>query len=170
MPIAEYLNERYPESAAQRPTAFAEGTLGLQKAFNAAFDNTVESHKLFVVPAIASWLNPPSEEHFRRTRQERFKVQVVEDAIPKAEEAQVKWAKFQVELDKVASWYPSDKQEQFIMGSKPTWADIVVASELIWMKIVLGAESEKWKDITRWHSERWKNVLDSMDSFTSTSS
>ncbi|KAF9531529.1 hypothetical protein CPB83DRAFT_891879 [Crepidotus variabilis] len=168
--IAEYLEEKYPESVTGAPTVFPNNTLGLQKAFNNAVDKTLVTHRLFLI-SVVNILNPSSEEYWRRTRTARLKVEKLEDAIPKGEDAEVRWATFESELERVAKWFLSESQEtafKFVMGNQPIWADIVVAAELIWMKLVWGAESDQWNEVARWDDGKWSGLLEAMEPYAST--
>ncbi|KAF9531527.1 hypothetical protein CPB83DRAFT_891877 [Crepidotus variabilis] len=167
--IALYLDEKYPESVTGVPRVIPEGTLGLQKAFYAAFWKILEPHLLDFLLITAPNLNPVSEEFFRRTKAERAGLTSLEDAIPSVEVAKARWAQLETEFGKAAKWYPSKEKGIFIMGTKPVWADIAVAAILHWMKSVYGAESDKWNDIARWDDGRWKELLESVQSFTAAS-
>ncbi|KAF9531528.1 hypothetical protein CPB83DRAFT_849185 [Crepidotus variabilis] len=167
--IAEYLDEKYPESVTGTPSVFPDRTIGLQKAFTDAFDKILVSHGRFLIPVV-NILNPSSEEYWRRTRTARLKVEKLEDAIPKGEDAKVGWASFESELEKVAKWFPSSQKTafRFMMGSKPTWADIVVAAELIWMKLVWGEKSNQWNEVAHWDNGKWSGLLEAMEPYAST--
>ena len=79
--IAEYLEKTYPNT----PSVFPNETIGLQKAFDATFERSLEAVWSFILPATNLKLNPVSEEYFRRTREISFGKKL-EDVIPTGED------------------------------------------------------------------------------------
>lgn len=159
-PIAEYLEKTYPD----KPSLFPNNTLGLQATFDNLFrDTALTPLWRFILPAVGTSLNPPSNVYFRRTREASFG-KPLEEVIPQGDEAITEWAKFKDGLGKVDVWY-SKSGGPFLLGNTPSWADLVIGSWVIWLRIVWGEGSKEWKDISSWHEGRWGKLLDDLKQY-----
>jgi len=162
--IAEYLDKTYPSTKPILP----HNTLGLQTAFVSAFEGSVMWLLMFWLPSLLPFLNPPSLEYFRRTR-EQLIGKKLEDIIPR-EEAVEKWAKAKEDMGRTDAWYAKmdggkGNKTPFLMGDALSFADLAVAGYLISQRIVWGEESEKWQDILTWHGGRWKRLLENLKKY-----
>lgn len=97
------------------------------------------------IPSVPeTYLNPPSEEYFRRTREERFGKPLGELRKDGGEGGREAWGKGKEGLGKVAEVYRSWRREEqevkgeegpFLGGGQVTYADFVVAA---WVRMFDG--------------------------------
>ncbi|KAF8960754.1 hypothetical protein BDZ97DRAFT_1281072 [Flammula alnicola] len=156
--IAEYLEKTYPT-----PSLFPYNTLGLQTPFEDTYLGYLDALWSFILPVVCVNLNPPSEEYFRRTREQEFGMKL-EDLVPKGEKADAEWEKYKDGLGTVDVWY-AKSGGPFLMDDTVSWADFVIAGYVIWLRIVWGEDSQQWKDITSWHDGRWQNLIDNLKKY-----
>ncbi|KAK1236021.1 hypothetical protein PQX77_000735 [Marasmius sp. AFHP31] len=154
--IAEYLDETYPDT----PKLFPPGTRSLQTVFQHAIEwDHVENLDRFVLPQVASILNPRSYEFFNESRSKWYKVDTVADMYPKGEEKIELWNKWKDEWGAVDKWM-KDSETLLVMEDTITWADFVVAGWVIWCRCIWGEDSEEWKEIGNiWQGGRWGKLL-----------
>ncbi|KAF4617477.1 hypothetical protein D9613_006282 [Agrocybe pediades] len=161
--IAEYLEKQYPDT----PTLFPNGTKGLQAAIADGYHVALGSLWAFILPATNEILNSKSQGYFSRTRQLAFKVEKIQDLVPKGEKAVEEWGKLQSSLDKVDRWYAkTDDKGPFILGETISWSDLNIASWTIWMKVTFGEDSKEWKDIASWQGGRWSKLLVDLEKYS----
>jgi len=161
-PIVEYLEKTYPEA----PTLFPHNTLGLQTAFEQAYDHNSNAVGPFLISRIWERLNSPSQEYYRRTREARIGKKL-EDRLPQGEDRERQWALVKIDFDKVEAWYSKNGGTgPFLMGETLTWADLVVAGSTLWLKIIWGEDHPDWKEIETWHSGRWKKLIDALEIYS----
>jgi glutathione S-transferase len=90
----------------------------------------------------------------------------MEDLAPKGEAAVAQWARFREGFGKVGTWYAKNGGEgPFLLGEKPSWGDIVIASYLVLLRIVWGEESQEWKDISAWNNGRWAGIVEALKKY-----
>ncbi|KAH9480870.1 Glutathione S-transferase-like protein ustS [Psilocybe cubensis] len=161
--IARYLDRTYPN----KPHIFPHNTAGVQAPFARAFALNMEPIFNFLIPEECAVLNPRSQEYFRRTRKELFRVERLEDLIPKGEKRVTEWAKVKLGLDKTDKWFKEAEENNgpFIMGATPCWADFVVGGYMSWARAVWGEESEEWEDIASWNDGRWKRFVEGLKKY-----
>jgi glutathione S-transferase len=161
MAITEYLEKTYPNT----PSVFPNETIGLQKAFEATFKQSLGAVWPFILPAVGLRLNPASEEYFRRTREILFGKKL-EDVVPTGNARTEEWGKFEKGL---ASIYPylamTDKKGPYLLGDTISWGDLVLFSFLYWFKLVWGENSKEWKDIASWNGGRWEAHIDALKKY-----
>ena len=159
--IAEYLEKTYPDT----PSLFPNETIGLQKAFEATFKNSLVAAKSFVVPAINSKLNPVSEEYFRRTREILFG-QKLEDVVPTGNARTEEWGKFEKALTSAHSYLVlTDKKGPYVLGDTISWSDLVLFCFLNFFKSIFGENSKEWKDIASWNGGRWEAHINALKKY-----
>jgi glutathione S-transferase len=150
--IAEYLEKTYPNT----PSVFPNETIGLQKAFDATFERSLDAVMPFILPVTNSKLNPASEEYFRRR---------LED-VPTGNARTEEWGKFEKGLASVHSYLAlTDKKGPYILGDTISWSDLVLFSFLYWFKLVWGENSKEWKDIASWNGGRWEAHIDALKKY-----
>ncbi|KAJ3733260.1 hypothetical protein DFJ43DRAFT_995758 [Lentinula guzmanii] len=160
--IAQYLDETYPS-----PPLFPNGTHAFHASFNDLFPARIEPMLQFLLPSIASVLNPRSEEYFRHTRKEMFGMDLTELYPAKgSEKRDTEWRKFEEGfgmLDKAMR-----KTDILIMGGNaPCFADFTVAGWLRSFRTVFGEDSEEWNDVSRWHEGRWHKFMKALEKYES---
>ena len=159
--IAEYLEKTYPNT----PSVFPIETIGLQKAFDATFERSLEAVWSFILPATNLKLNPVSEEYFRRTREIAFG-QKLEDIVPTGNARTEEWGKFEKGLASVHSYLAlTDKKGPYILGDTISWSDLVLFSFLYWFKLIWGENSREWKDIASWNGGRWEAHINALSKY-----
>ena len=159
--IAEYLEKTYPDT----PSVFPNETIGLQKAFEATFENSLEAVWSFIIPATNFKLNPVSEEYFRRKREISFG-RKMEDIVPTGNARTEEWGKFEKGLASVHSYLVlTDKKGPYILGDTISWGDLVLFSFLYWFKITWGENSREWKDIASWNGGRWEAHIEALKKY-----
>ncbi|THH07918.1 hypothetical protein EW145_g3059 [Phellinidium pouzarii] len=154
--IAAYLDDRYSDTPALIPS----GTRAAIEIFNDFFEQKLGSIYPILLPASNNILNPPSEEYFRRTREELYKKKLEEFAPPGPARDEL-WEKFREGLDQVASFYDKNgANKPFFLGDTFTFADANVLGYLLWIKVVLGSDSKEWKAVGSWNGGRWANLVE----------
>jgi len=159
--IAQYLEKTYPDT----PSVFPNGTISLQRAFEASVGQCISPVYNFILPAVPFRLNPVSEEYFRRTRAVWFGKKL-EDILPTGEARTEEWGKLQKGLDKIHSYLAlSDEKGPFFLGDTISWSDLYVFSYLYWFKVVWGEDSKEWKDVASWNGGRWEAHLNALKKY-----
>ena len=159
--IAEYLEETYPNT----PSVFPNETIGLQKAFSAAFKHSIDAVWPFILPVTNSRLNPVSEAYFRRSRETSFGKKL-EDIVPIGNARTEEWEKLEKGLASVYSYLAStDKKGPYFLGDTISWSDLVLFSFLYWFKLIWGENSEEWKDIASWNGGRWEAHIEALNKY-----
>ncbi|KAL4246834.1 hypothetical protein ABKN59_007394 [Abortiporus biennis] len=166
--IIEYLEKQYPDT----PSLVPKGSLGLILAFRPGFGNILGDRIYnLVVLATNQYLNPRSEEYFRRTRESSLKKKL-EDIVPGglssgSEGSEKAWKAAQAGFDTLASWY--DKNEEgkglYLLGDSVTYADILVAGRLIWVRVVLGEKSKEWERFKSLNGGKWEKILNNFEKY-----
>lgn len=142
--IAEYLEKTYPD----RPPLFPNGTLGLQSAFNDGIFHNIKSVVPAMVPTILSKLNSVSSTYM---------INKHGPPPPGQPSSAEHWKAFEAGLSQVDTWYARNGGKSlFLLGDKPSWADIVLASFLVYVKRMYGEESSEWKQVASWNGGRWE--------------
>jgi len=151
--IADYLDEKYPETA----PLFPNGTRGLQMVY---VDNVKEMMAPlvdFTISESYKQLNPASQPYFRTTREARFGKKM-EEICPAGPEREAVYAAAQTKFSKLASIMADHGAKgPFILGNQVSFADIYIGSMLIWFKIV--SEKEVWARLSKWDDGRWDKLL-----------
>ncbi|ESK98219.1 hypothetical protein Moror_266 [Moniliophthora roreri MCA 2997] len=153
--IVEYLDKQYPDTPALIPA----GTLALQTAFNDAYMSKLGGLFPFLLPKVTWIMNPRTEEFFRSTRLATYGV-TMEEMYPKPESQKEQWEKLEKDLASVAGWFKEG--DEFVMGDKPSYADMIIAGWLVPVRLLWGENSEEWKNIASWHGERWGRLVKSL--------
>ncbi|KAK7058330.1 hypothetical protein VNI00_001961 [Paramarasmius palmivorus] len=156
--IVEYLDKQYPDT----PTLIPKGTLALHKAFNDAFTSKLSALFPFLLPKVTWIMNPSTEKFFRSTRLATFGV-TMEDMYPKPENHKEQWGKLEKDLASVAGWFKEG--DEFVMGDKISYADMVVAGWLDPVLILWGEDSEEWKTIASWHGGRFGKLVKTLQKY-----
>ncbi|PPQ66398.1 hypothetical protein CVT26_011267 [Gymnopilus dilepis] len=160
--IASYLDATYPST----PSLFPHNTQGVQAGFCDAFKAHVSPIFRFGIPQLAGTLSPRSAAYVRQTREEWLGAPI-DKILPHGEEAKEVWAKVQAAWGKADEWYAlNGGRGVFLMGEKPCFADLLVASFLIWVKTIYGEDDQKWKDLASWNGGRWKRLLDGLEKYS----
>lgn len=160
-PIAQYLDEAYPDA----PKLIPEGTLEDQKAFANGFMRSVLPVLIIIIKLTHAKLNDASKDHFARARgrdfQPLFKVDNLVDW-PWSPEDQAKlWADAKAALDKLdAKLSETDEKGPWYLGDKVSFADLVIGSCFIWMRLVLGEDSKEWANVKSWNGGRWQRYFE----------
>lgn len=153
----QYLDKQYPDT----PTLIPEGTAALQAVFADTFFSKVRSLYFYMNIRTYKQLNPASQEHWRRTREATFGVKLEEIAPEGSEKAKQLWGEVLAGLTAMAGFMSAGREEgPFVMGEKPTFADVVVASVLTWAKRLLGENSKEWKEILEADGGVWARYVD----------
>jgi glutathione S-transferase len=159
--IVEYLEKTYPNT----PSVFPNETAGLQKAFQATFEDSIGAIWQFILPAVYPKLDPASQDYFRRSR-EAFFGKKLEDVTPTGDARIEEWGKFEKGLAKIDSYLAlSDKKGPFMLGDTISWSDLVVFSFLYWLKLIWGEDSKEWKDIASWNGGRWEAHINALKKY-----
>ncbi|KAJ3533356.1 hypothetical protein NMY22_g7366 [Coprinellus aureogranulatus] len=162
-PIAQYLDEAYPDT----PRLIPEGTLEDQKAFATGFLRTIFPLLVIIVKLTHPKLNEYGREHFSIARArdlyQVFKVDRLEDW-PWSSEDQAKWwADAKKALDALdEKLAKTDDKGPWYLGDQISFADLVIASCFIWVQVILGEESAKWKEVKTWNGGRWNRYLEAV--------
>ncbi|KAG8978110.1 hypothetical protein FRC05_011226 [Tulasnella sp. 425] len=154
--IAEYLDSKYP----QRPL-LPEGT----KAFQAMFIKWTQTNFLphsiqLVIPQVPAMLDDPGAEYFIRTREKMFGKRLTEMCI--GEERATSLAALEKELATLDGHISRNGGGDFLMGSTPSYADIILCSFFMWMKRVPTTRDPGFETvfdvIKGWHGGRWERL------------
>ena len=159
--IAEYLEKTYPNT----PSVFPNETIGLQKAFEATFEKSLDTLWSFIIPVTPSKLNPVSEEYYRRSREILFG-QKLEDVVPTGNARTEQWGKFEKALANIHSYLVlTDKKGPYVLGDTISWGDFVLFGFLYWFKLTWGENSKEWKEIASWNGGRWEAHIDALKKY-----
>lgn len=154
--IAQYLDTTYPAVC-----IIPEGTLGLQDAFQSAFEQIALANCPPVMfKMLHSNLFPDAAAHVRWIREEQFGATL--EKLAEGTEAQ--WEAYKEAYGKVGAWYDKNGKG-FIAGDAITYADVVVAIWLLWIKSLAGEHSKEWKDVVGWHGGRWATFLEEFNRY-----
>lgn len=153
----QYLDKQYPDT----PRLIPEGTTALQAVFVDTFFAKVRPLYYYTNLRAYKQLNPVSQEHWRRTREATFGVKLEEIAPEGSEKAKQLWGEFLAGLTAMDAFMSAGREEgPFVMGEKPTFADVLVASVLAWAKRILGEDSKEWKEILEADGGIWARYVD----------
>jgi len=160
--IAQYLDNVYPTPGRD---LFPEGTLVLQRAWEAAVTGALQKGLRAVYVGVPAKLNPPSSEYFTRTRTKRFGVNTWEEISPKTDDASdpnsraAHLKELQAGLAELDGWLKlSGGGGKWVMGDHLSWADVLMGRWLLWFSRV----AEDWEEIKRWNDGRWSRFLDNI--------
>ena len=157
--IVQYLDKTYPDT----PILIPKGTAALQLAFADIFFEKVgfpvyQHMNLQCMKQLPS----RSQVHWRRTREARFGIPIEEIAPEGSEKRASLWKETIKGLATMTSWL-SAEDGTFVMGDKPSFADLMVASVLTWIKRILGEDSKEWNDVLSADGGRWKRMMAAFD-------
>ena len=156
--IIEYLEKTYPDT----PSVFPNGTIGLQKAFEASFVKSIEAVWSFIIPAIHTKLNPTSAEYFRHYREISFGKKL-EDIVPTGTARTEEWGKFEKGLASIHALM--DKKGPYVLGDTISWADFLMFSFVYFFKLIWGEDSKEWKEVASWNGGKWEALIDALKEY-----
>lgn len=151
--IVEYLDKTYPDT----PRLIPEGTHALQAAFRDAFYPKLASYYPLLAPKMTTMLNPPSERYIR----EKYNANYVE---PEGEEKVAVWNKWKDTIGSVDAWMKKD--DVWVMGDTPSFADFILASFILSAKILYGPDSEEYAEILEMHGGRWGRLAKNVEKYS----
>ncbi|KAH8831329.1 hypothetical protein DL96DRAFT_1667688 [Flagelloscypha sp. PMI_526] len=156
--IALYLDEMYPDT----PRLIPKGCIALMSTFVESVEELMaSSFANFCRPQSHKQLNEASQAHFKRVRELRMGrtfEEMNEAALDPKE-----WDKVKAALDKVDALLKlNNSEDEWAVGDKMTYADILVSSKLYWWK-TFGAESQKSKDVLALNGGRWGRLIEKME-------
>ncbi|KAL0566910.1 hypothetical protein V5O48_015085 [Marasmius crinis-equi] len=140
--IAEYLDEAYPDT----PRVFPEGTRVLQSVFV----NAVQARIGLLYPLVFRQFETLSPGLLdSRKKAYGGGPDSPYPNIPDLTEAQKKemWAGVKTSFTELEAAYGGAQKDQlWVMGDKPVFADFVLAVFFVTLKIAYGEQSQEWKD------------------------
>ncbi|KAJ2915897.1 hypothetical protein MD484_g4523, partial [Candolleomyces efflorescens] len=168
--IAEYLDATYPNED-EHPRLIKPGTLGLTRAFAKSVDTLLIPPIIpFLLPATFPIVLERSREYFRSSREPYFGGKKLEDVTPTGGEKVAGMKKVEDVLRVFAGWFNANPyeapielakdQNPWLMGTEPSYVDLILAAYVMWMKKVWGEESEEWKAVKSWNGGKWESLLD----------
>ena len=86
----------------------------------------------------------------------------IEEIAPEGSEKRANlWKETVGGLKMISSWLSMEDGvgSAFIMGSQPSFVDVVVASVLTWMKRLLGEDSKEWRQVLEADGGRWRRMV-----------
>ncbi|KIO34738.1 hypothetical protein M407DRAFT_3358 [Tulasnella calospora MUT 4182] len=154
--IAEYLDSKYPE----RPL-LPEGTKALQAMFLKWTQTNLLPHFIqLVVPQVTGILDDPGAEYFNRTREKMFGKKLTDICV--GEERTVSLAALEKELATLDGHIARNGGGDFLMGTIPSYADILLCSFFMWAKRVPTTRDPGFKTVFEiikgWHGGRWERL------------
>ncbi|KAE9397720.1 hypothetical protein BT96DRAFT_921286 [Gymnopus androsaceus JB14] len=156
--IVEYLDKTYPDT----PRLIPEGSHALQAAFRDAFYPKLSAYTPFLIPSTAMMLNPASDEYIR-TKLETMLGMKLEDYYPKDEARVAAWNKWKAEVETFAAWFR--KEDVWVMGDTPSFADFILAAFILSAKTVFGADSMEYKEILEINDGRWGRLAKNVEKY-----
>ncbi|KAG8931065.1 hypothetical protein FRC01_001882 [Tulasnella sp. 417] len=162
--IAAYLESKYP----QRPL-LPEGT----KAFQAMFLKWTQTNLLphfiqLVVPQVGAILDDPGAEYFTRTREKQFGKKLTDVCL--GEERATSLAALEKELATLDAQISRNGEGDFLMGTTPSYADILLCSFFMWAKRVPTTRDPGFESVFEiikgWHGGRWERLHTWSQQFT----
>ncbi|KAJ3991637.1 hypothetical protein F5050DRAFT_1122714 [Lentinula boryana] len=156
--IVEYLDNTYPNT----PRLIPEGTHALQAAFRDAFYPKLAYYYPFLVPITETVLNPPSATFFR-AKYEAIFGKKLENVYPEGQERVVAWNKWKEAIGGVDAWMKKD--DIWMMGNTPSFADFILASFILSAKTLFGADSQEYKEVLEMHDGRWGRLAKNVESY-----
>ncbi|KAF8526698.1 hypothetical protein JB92DRAFT_2783896 [Gautieria morchelliformis] len=159
LPIAEYLDERYPA----RPL-FPPGTKPLLTLYDEHFKQRIDP--LFpplIVPHTLSILPERDKAYFRETR-ERWLGCKLEEISPPGSKRDTQWEKLKEELEALAGLHTDlsgdGEGKLFVLGDQVSRSDFVLIGYFIWMACV---NPDGWETIKTWSGGKWKRLWDASE-------
>ncbi|KAH8112340.1 hypothetical protein DFH11DRAFT_1689900 [Phellopilus nigrolimitatus] len=142
------------------PALFPSAARGAIEMFNSVFEQAAlfPIFPIMITP-LNDVLNPPSEEYFRRQKEELFQKKLEEHAPPGPIRDEA-WSKVKEGLERIAGFYDKNGEDMpFFFGNTFTFADAIVIAYFAWLQICLGSESDEWKAVASWSGGRWGKLL-----------
>lgn len=159
--IAEYLDETYPST----PRLIPEGTHALQGAFRDNFWSKALPVFIITVADFPLRLTKPrSAEYFEKHRSADFGVPTLEALRVPPEAKDAEWEKVKDGFGSLDALMK--KNDVWVMGDTPSFADFVMASLIRPVKLLYGTESEEWKRIMSWHEGRWERLMTAVEKYS----
>lgn len=173
--IAQYLDRTYPQSSSSSSTKHVQlvpkSTIALQLAFLQYFTEKV-CMPMFPILSLPTTLSlpPRSQEYYRATREAMFGTKIEDIALEGSPQRSEYWRMALEGLSQIHEWsraklnYEDSDQDpgkwQYMMGTKPSFSDVIIAAQLIWVRRVLGGESKEWKDVMSISGGRWACLME----------
>ncbi|GJJ13294.1 hypothetical protein Clacol_007546 [Clathrus columnatus] len=154
--IAEYLDEKYPETKIVMP----KKDKALEFAVEALFQTTIAPHIMLpLLPYAQKVQDERCSEYFRKIQEKAFGKKL-EEFSPEGPVREAQWDALKKALDTLAGILDKNGPNvDFVRGGvDPTFADFVIAARIRWMKTVA---PEEWlnRGIEQWNNNRWGRLL-----------
>ena len=155
IPIIEYLEKTYPSPPERR--LLPDGTTPLQLLFT----EFVLPKILIFVPSLAIMAfyrskTPRDQADFRKRTEAAYgkKLEEIEKQGPEREAA---YKELEELFGKLVTAWRKNENHPFIMGERPTLADLAVAAILIFFKLI--SPNELWVRVSGWDDAFWLRYL-----------
>ncbi|CAE6468993.1 unnamed protein product [Rhizoctonia solani] len=157
--IALYLDDKYPSP--DYPTLFPPGTRALQQVFIERVSSLILPMAPTMLPLVGQpgFLDDRGEEYYRRTRQAKFGKSLEQ----LAEEGLQTWGKVQESWETFGRLLESDTTGPFVMGTRISYADLVLVAAFCWIKRADGQDGRTWQEIRQWQGGRWGVLWDGVE-------
>ncbi|KAL0568558.1 hypothetical protein V5O48_013425 [Marasmius crinis-equi] len=151
--IAEYLDQAYPDT----PKVFPDGTCVLQSVFMNYTGQKVKMLSPMILPKFDDLV--PGFIDGRRKKYGGGPESPYPER-PKLSEEQTKemWGRAKASFAELEGAY--GKEELWVIGDRPVYADFVLSVVFVTMMIAFGEESEEWKNVRGWAGGRIGRLVD----------
>ncbi|KAF9254401.1 hypothetical protein L218DRAFT_886431 [Marasmius fiardii PR-910] len=148
--IAEYLDSTYPDT----PQVIPNGSGVLQSVFI----DTVTRKMMCLFPVFLPKIEELSSDEMREARKKLGSNPYPPVVKLTAEQEKEAWENVKKEFEALESAYPKD--QVFVMGHKPVYADLCIAAVGVMTRIFFGEESEEYKKSSSWIGGRVGRVVE----------
>lgn len=157
--IAQYLEDTYPSTIS--PPLFPAGSRGLQAMFVDIFIQKISDPLHYITSEFACRQLPPrSSAYYRNRREARYSCRLEDIAPAGTDKRQAVWDGVRAGFQSFHKWAQvASKNQPFITGDKPCFADFVVASYLTWFKRLIGEKSPEWVELMEAEDKRWSTLM-----------
>ncbi|KAF5348612.1 hypothetical protein D9756_009571 [Leucocoprinus leucothites] len=156
--IALYLEETYPET----PSIFPHNSAALHQAFFAYFNSTVAPIWSTILPRVAEIMDDRPKAWYIELRSKTLGKPLAETD-PVGEEREDLFRKMKDAFSLFDGFYQKSGG-QFIMGSSPGFADLMIAGVVQGLK-VWGEDSQEWQEFSSWNGGRWVQLLGALENY-----
>ncbi len=87
----------------------------------------------------------------------------LEDAFPKGEARVVTWNNWKDKVGAIDAWFGKD--DVWIMGDTPCFADFILAAFILSAKTLFGIDSPEYKDVLTMHGGRWGRLAKNVEKY-----
>ena len=156
--IAEYLDKAYPDT----PRVWF-GDIE-EYDYITTLPEFISLRSRFTLPLVyKNFLNPASQEHFRRSREASLG-RKLEELTPVGKEREEIWSESRKAFD-VIDGLVQKSGGPYIRGKQASFVDFALGGYLIWFKVIWGEDSDLWRDVSIRNNGRCGRYVKNLERF-----